>query len=442
MTYDLTTGNVFRRLIYFSLPYFLSYFMQTLYSLVDLLVVGMYHGTATVAAVSVGSQVLHMMTVMIVGLSMGATVRIGFAIGQGDSERAAQTIGNTVIFFVIFALISTGVLLFYTSPITLLMMTPPESVTETIQYLTVCFAGIPFVVAYNVISAIFRGTGDSKTPMIFVAIACGVNIILDFLLVAGFHMGALGAAWGTILAQAFSTVCALFWLKHRPLGLTFRKKCFYPKSALLREISIAGIPIALQDGFIQVAFLFITMIANSRGVEIAAGVGIVEKVISFLFLVPSSMLSSISAIAAQNIGAGKVNRAKKTLFHGLRFCIIYGIAVFAYCWFFPETLLGLFSKDSAVITYGCQYLSAYAIDCIFAGIHFCFSGYYCGCGHSGISFLHNFLSILLVRIPGTYFASKFFATSLFPMGLAAPCGSILSCLICLLFYHYLNRKGG
>ena len=197
----------------------------------------------------------------------------------------------------------------------------------------------------------------------------------------------------------------------------------------------------MQDGLIQVAFLLITVIANTRGVTIAAGVGIVEKIISFLFLVPSSMLSSISAMTAQNIGAGKFVRVRKTLNYGFAICLAYGIIVSAYCWFFPETLLRLFSDDPDVIIYGCQYLSAYALDCVFAGIHFCFSGYYCGCGHSGVSFFHNLISIMFVRIPGTYLAAQVFPASLFPMGLAAPCGSILSALICAIFYFILKKRG-
>ncbi len=441
MSYDLTTGNLFRRLISFSLPYFLSYFMQSLYGLVDLFVIGLYNGTATVAAVSIGSQVMHMLTVMIVGLAMGATVRIGFAVGQKDQERAAKTIGNSVTFFACFALICMVLLLICTNGIAGLMQTPPESMKETIQYLRICFAGIPFVVAYNVISSIFRGKGDSKTPMVFVAIACFVNIVLDFLLIGGFHWGAVGAAWGTVLAQAVSVGCALLWLRRRPLGFPFYKESFRPKAAVLKEITVVGGPIALQDGLIQVAFLLITVIANTRGVTIAAGVGIVEKIISFLFLVPSSMLSSISAMTAQNIGAGKFVRVRKTLNYGFAICLAYGIIVSAYCWFFPETLLRLFSDDPDVIIYGCQYLSAYALDCVFAGIHFCFSGYYCGCGHSGVSFFHNLISIMFVRIPGTYLAAQVFPASLFPMGLAAPYGSILSALICVIFYFVLKKRG-
>lgn len=437
---DLTTGSVSKTVILFALPYLLSCFMQTFYGMVDLFVVGLYNGSETTTAVSIGSQVTHMLTVMIVGLAMGSTVKIGRAVGAKDERSAKKAIGTTVIFFIFFAAAITIILTLLTRPITNIMMTPYEAFDETAIYLLICFAGIPFIVAYNVISSIFRGTGNSKQPMYFVAVACITNIVLDFLFIGTFGLGAAGAALGTVCGQAVSVFAALFVLFKKGLGLQIAKSDFRIHKSILTDIIKVGVPIALQDGFIQIAFIVITVIANSRGLIMATSVGIVEKLIGFMFLVPSAFLSAISAITAQNLGAGKKIRAKQALRYGLLITVVWGIICVVYNQFLPQTLVGLFTKDNAVVMAGCDYLRAYAFDCLFAAIHFCFSGYFCGSQKSGISFLHNIISIIAVRIPGAYFASLWFPDTLYPMGLTAPLGSLLSALICVVFYLYYNHK--
>lgn len=437
---DLTTGSVSKTVILFALPYLLSCFMQTFYGMVDLFVVGLYNGSETTTAVSIGSQVTHMLTVIIVGLAMGSTVKIGRAVGAKDEHSAKKAIGTTVIFFIFFAAVITIILTLLTRPITNIMMTPYEAFDETAMYLLICFAGIPFIVAYNVISSIFRGTGNSKQPMYFVAVACITNIVLDFLFIGTFGLGAAGAALGTVCGQAVSVFAALFVLFKKGLGLQIAKSDFRIHKSILTDIIKVGVPIALQDGLIQIAFIVITVIANSRGLIMATSVGIVEKLIGFMFLVPSAFLSAISAITAQNLGAGKKSRAKQALRYGLLITVVWGIICVVYNQFLPQTLVGLFTKDNAVVMAGCDYLRAYAFDCLFAAIHFCFSGYFCGSQKSGISFLHNIISIIAVRIPGAYFASIWFPDTLYPMGLAAPIGSLLSALICIGFYLYYNHK--
>lgn len=431
---DLTTGSVSKTVILFALPYLLSCFMQTFYGMVDLFVVGLYNGSETTTAVSIGSQVTHMLTVIIVGLAMGSTVKIGRAVGAKDEHSAKKAIGTTVIFFIFFAAAITIILTLLTRPITNIMMTPYEAFNETAIYLLICFAGIPFIVAYNVISSIFRGTGNSKQPMYFVAVACITNIVLDFLFIGTFGLGAAGAALGTVCGQAVSVFAALFVLFKKGLGLQIAKSDFRINKSILTDIIKVGVPIALQDGLIQIAFIVITVIANSRGLIMATSVGIVEKLIGFMFLVPSAFLSAISAITAQNLGADKKSRAKQALRYGLLITVVWGIICVVYNQFLPQTLVGLFTKDNAVVMAGCDYLRAYAFDCLFAAIHFCFSGYFCGSQKSGISFLHNIISIIAVRIPGAYFASLWFPDTLYPMGLAAPIGSLLSALICIGFY--------
>ena len=431
---NLTTGHVGKVMMRFVLPYLLSCFMQTFYGMADLFVVGQFHGSEVTTAVSVGSQVMHMMTVIIVGLAMGATVQIGRAVGAGDRKKAAQTMGTTVVLFSAFAILLTALLLVLTNPIIHVMMTPEEAVADTRYYLLICFAGIPFIVAYNVISSVFRGIGDSRRPMYFVAVACVVNILLDFLFIGGFGMGAAGAALATICGQAVSVLLAFVFMKRKNFGFAVTGKEIRIQRELFWDILKVGIPVAVQDGLIQVAFVVITIVANSRGLVAATSVGIVEKLISFLFLVPSAFLSAISAITAQNMGAGKPERARKSLGYGLLITVSWGLLCSLYNQFFPETLVGLFTKDAEVLTGGASYMRAYSFDCLFAAIHFCFSGYFCGEGKSGISFIHNMISILLMRVPGAYLASIHFPETLYPMGWAAPLGSLLSAIICIGFY--------
>ncbi len=444
MEKNLTNGSVFKNLIFFSLPYLLSYFLQTLYGMADLFIIGQFEGVASTTAVSIGSQIMHMLTVMIVGLAMGTTVSIGQAVGANDRKKAAKSIGNTVTLFMMVSLGLTAVALLFVRPIVSVMSTPGEAVDGTIGYLTVCFIGIPFITAYNIISSVFRGLGDSKSPMYFIAVACAANIGLDYLFIGVFGLGAVGAALGTTLSQGISVAISLFVIIKRKL-ITVKRNDFKPSPKVMKKLLSIGLPIALQDGLIQIAFIVITVIANRRGLNDAAAVGIVEKVIGFLFLVPSSMLSSVSALGAQNIGAGKPKRAVSTLRYAVLICVCFGLVVAVSVQFTAEHIVLFFTdKNTAggaeVVRLGGQYLRGYIWDCIFAGVHFGFSGYFCACGKSFISFLHNILAIVLARIPGAYITSKLFPTTLFPMGLATTAGSLVSVLICVTAFALIRRK--
>lgn len=439
MERNLTSGSVLSNILYFSLPYLLSYFLQTLYGMADLFIIGQFDGVAGTTAVSIGSQIMHMLTVMIVGLAMGATVNIGHAVGAGDRKRASLVIGNTATLFMAVSVPLTILLICLVKPVVMVMSTPAEAVSGTAVYLTICFAGIPFITAYNVISSVFRGLGDSKSPMYFIAVACVANIILDLVFMGVMDMGPAGAALGTTLSQTISVAVALAAIVKRRL-ISISRSDFRPCREHIRRILNIGVPVALQDGFIQIAFIVIMIIANQRGLNDAAAVGIVEKIIGFIFLVPSSMLSTVSAVCAQNIGAGKLDRAAKTLRYAIFIAAGFGLTVSVIIQFIAEPVIGLFSSDAAVITMGGQYFRGYIADCMFAGIHFCFSGYFCAYGKSGISFLHNFLSVLLARVPGAYLASKMFADTLLPMGLAAVAGSILSVIICTIAFVWIRKR--
>lgn len=440
MQKDLTSGSVLKNLIYFSLPYLLSCFLQNFYGLADLFITGQFNDSDTITAVSNGSQIMHMITVIIVGLAMGTTVIISQSIGGNDNKKASKTVGNSITLFMVVSILLTIVLLFSMDGIIKVMSIPKESILQTKDYLTICFLGIPFITAYNIISCIFRGLGDSKSPMIFVAVACGINVILDLIFIGPMSMGATGAALATVIAQTASVIFAFISIKSKETGISITKNDLCPEKNIMGNILKIGIPVSLQDGLIQVSFIIISIIANRRGLVIATSVGIVEKIIGFLFLIPSAMLSSISAIAAQNIGAGHKKRARQTLKYGTLISVTFGLFFAIICQFASEPILDIFSNDSKVIVMGAQYLRSYSFDCAIASIHFCFSGFFCAYGKSLISFVHNIASIILMRVPGAYLTSKYFPDSLFEMGMAAPLGSLISVLICVGFYMYLRRR--
>ncbi len=468
----LTEGSVAARLVAFSLPFLMANFLQTLYGMADLFIAGQFNGADVITAVSIGSQIMHMITVIIAGLAMGTTVLTARAVGACKERDAGLCAGNSLLAFLIFSVFATAILFVFCPQIVALMHTPPEAVGETLSYLGICFLGIPFISLYNSVSAVFRGAGDSKRPLYFVAASCLVNIILDVFFMGPLALGSRGAALATVLSQAFSAFLAAFVLfargkrgasgdacgetlggasggaDGRPGACGSSGACvrilrgdFRMDAKVLKALLQIGLPVSAQDGFIQVSFLVITIIANSRGLSVAAAVGIVEKIICFLFLVPSSMLSAISALAAQNMGASLHARARHTLYAGMAIASAFG-ALFALAFQFASVpFVSLFTHDAEVVQLGGQYLRSYVFDCFFAAFHFAFSGFFCAYGYSLLSFVHNTVSILLVRIPGAYFAAKYFPGTLYPMGWAPAIGSLLSSLICLGFYLLLKRNG-
>lgn len=437
---DLTHGSIFGNIMSFSLPYMLAYFLQILYGLADLYVIGQYCDVDSTTAVSNGAQVMYMVTVVLIGLAMGTTVLTARAVGAKDNPRARAIVGNTITMFAVIAAVLMVVLLCLRGWIVGVMDTPTEAVSGMEHYLTVCFIGIPFIIAYNIIASIFRGLGDSKSPMYFVAVACVVNITLDYLFIGFFGLGAMGAALGTTLSQMVSVLFAIVAIRRHRGVLDISRSDLRPRSDVIKNILKVGLPIAMQDGFIQISFLAITVIANQRGLIDAAAVGIVEKFIGLVFIVPSAMISTVSAISAQNIGAENMERAKRTMHTAMMITTGYGVVVAVVLQLVPQLAVGLFTDNPQVLAQGADYLRGYVWDCIFAGMHFCFSGFFTACGYSIISFVHNSISIVCARIPLAWLSSTFYPDTLYPMGLSTCAGSVLSCLICVGAYWWVRKN--
>lgn len=439
-THSFTEGKIFSPLIRFALPVLLALFLQTMYGAVDLLIVGQFGGNLSdvyVSAVATGSQVMQALTVVITGLAMGLTVFVGKEIGAGQRDRAGKIIGSGICLFAIIALAVTAVMLFTAPSLSKVMHAPEEAFKQTVLYIKICSAGAIFIVAYNLVGSIFRGIGDSKMPLLTVAIACVLNIAGDLLLVSVFHMGAAGAAIATVFAQAVSVLLSLIIIKRRKLPFSFSVKYIRPLGAYIKEILKLGIPIALQDLLVNISFLVIIAIVNSLGLTASAGVGVAEKLCGFLMLVPSAYMQSMSDFVAQNVGAGKPKRAKKALFCGIISSLVVSVIMAYFTFFHGDLLAGIFAKDADVISAAADYLRAYAIDCLLTSFLFCFIGYFNGCSQTTFVMLQGIIGAFGVRLPASWLMSKQADVSLFHIGLATPASSLVQIILCGVYFCVL-----
>ena len=440
MTHDLTKGSIIKTMIWFSIPYLISVFLQTFYGLADLFIVGQFNHEDVITAVSMGSQIMHVIILVIAGLSVGTTVTIGRSLGEGNKEKIPVYIGNSTILLVVTALVLTPILILLTDPILTVMQTPLEAYQPSRDYIMICFAGMPFVAIYNLISSIFRGLGDTKSPMIFVAISGVVNIGLDYVFVGPMQMHAAGAALATVISQALSVVISLVFLIRNNKELGVKRASFRFDRDIFGQLLHIGTPLAVQEMLVEISFLFITAIANSRGVLVAAAVGVTEKSMSFLFLVPIALQATIAPMVAQNAGAQLHDRGRKILKYGVIFVLIYGLIIGVMIQFTASGMIGLFTSSEEVIRLGTQYFRVYAFDTAIASIHFCISGYFNAYEKSIYVFVHNMISTFGVRVPAAYLASIWFPETLYQMGLAAPLGSIASVIICSIMYFKISKS--
>lgn len=434
---DLTQGSVPKVLLRFAMPFLIANVLQALYGGADLFVVGQYDDAASVAGVAIGSQVMQTITGIILGLTTGTTILIAMGTGAKDDRKVAATIGTSVYFFTVTGIILTLVMVLFHRPIAALMHTPEEAMADTLHYILICSAGIPFIMGYNVVCGILRGLGDSKSPLYFVGLACIINIGADFLLVGGFGMRAAGAAIATVLSQGISFLTALWFLHRRGFHFEFTRRDIRFHKDLSRRIVTLGAPIALQDALINVSFLIITVIVNQMGVIASASLGVVEKIIIFAMLPPTAMAAAVATMTAQNYGAGLIQRMSRCLYSGIGISLVFGVSVCMYSQFLPETLTGIFTNDPAVIEMAAGYLRGYSIDCVMVSFVFCINSYFSGQGNSWFPMIHSMIATFLFRIPLSYLCGKIDPTDLVLMGYAPPLSTLVSLLIC---FWYLKRN--
>lgn len=433
---SLVEGDVKKSLLRFTVPFLAATLLQFTYGAADLIIVGQFDPTgAGVAAVTTGSQLMQTFTSLLMGLASGGTVLIGQYWGAGRREDVSKTIGTMFTFFTVLAVVMTAIVTLGTNFFTALMQVPAPAVESARQYLFICGCGVIFITGYNMVSGILRGLGDSKHPMMFVAIACVANIIGDLILVGPLNMGAAGAAIATVAAQALSLALSLFILRQRDFPFDFARKSFRIAKDKLRGLVRVGTPVAVQNILVSVSFLIITGVVNGMNlVAASAAMGTASRVVDFCMMGPIAFYSAISAMTAQNIGAGREDRAKSTLKWGVFFSLIFGVVMFTLIVLFPQQAIGIVNRNPEVMALGVLCLYGFSLDCILVAFIFSFNGFFGGCGRTGFTMINNLIATFLVRIPFTLIVASLPNPSLFLIGLASPAASLLQIFIQLIYY--------
>ena len=442
---SFTEGPIVSRLVRFALPVLGALILQAMYGAVDLMVVGRFAEKADVSAVSTGSQLMMGLTGIITGLSMGSTVLLGQTLGRGsveggDPDAPGRVVGGAVCLFGMAALLMSAVVTALAGPLSRLLNAPQEAFSQTVGYVTVCALGMLFIAGYNVLAGLFRGMGDSRTPLMAVVIACVCNITGDLILVKGLRMGSVGAALATVLSQGLSVLICLPIIHRRGLPFAFSRKHVGFHRDVIRETVRLGAPIALQDLLVSVSFLGIVSIVNSLGVVVSAGVGVAEKLCSFVLLIPSAFMQSLSAFVAQNTGAGRDDRSRRAMLAGMLISFSMGLVIGTFAFFRGDLLAGLFAKDPDVVAAGAEYLKAYAIDTLLVSFFFCFNGYFNGLGETRFVMAQGLVSAFLVRLPFSWLMSRLRPVSLFRIGLAIPLSSLCQIAMCLFWYWRIHGE--
>lgn len=436
---DFTQGSILKKLFWFMLPILGALILQAAYGAVDLLVVGKFGSTAGLSAVSTGSQVLNLVTFVVTQFAMGITVLIARYIGEKKTGQIGEVLGGAAV---VFTIISIGLFIFmvcFARPISVLMQAPTEAVSLTTVYVRICGSGIFFIVAYNVLAAIFRGLGDSRSPLIFVFVACIVNIVGDMLLVAGLHMDAAGAALATVLAQAVSVVCAIVMLIKKKLPFSISKSDFRLNKQCRKFLEI-GLPLALQEFLTQLSFLALCAFVNRLGLEASSGYGVACKIVNFAMLIPSSLMQSMASFVSQNVGAGNKKRARQAMFTGIGVGAAFGCVVFCIVMFKGDVLAGCFSNDAAVIQKGFEYLKGFAPETIVTAVLFSMVGYFNGNNKTLWVMIQGLTQTLLVRLPMAYIMSIQPNASLTNIGLAAPTSTVVGIVLNVIFFIHMSKK--
>lgn len=433
-----TQGSILQKLFWFMLPILGALILQAAYGAVDLLVVGRFGSTSGLSAVSTGSQVLNLVTFVVTQLAMGITVLIARYLGEKRPDRIAPVLGGAAVVFALISVVLFALLVGLARPISVLMQAPAESLDLTVSYVRICGGGIFFIVAYNLLSAIFRGLGDSKSPLLFVLVACVVNIFGDLLLVAGLHMDAAGAALATVFAQTVSVVCAVVILWKKKLPFTLKKTDFRFNSQCRKFLEI-GIPLALQECLTQISFLALCAFVNRLGLEASSGYGVASKIVNFAMLVPSALMQSMASFVSQNVGAGNQKRAKQSMFTGIGVGLGFGVVVFTLVMLKGDLLAGFFTSDAAVIEKGFAYLKGFAPETIATAVLFSMVGYFNGNQKTVWVMVQGLVQTLLVRLPMAYLMSIQPNASLTKIGLAAPASTLVGVILNVGFYIYMNR---
>ena len=436
---DFTQGSILKKMIKFMIPILGALVLQAMYGAVDLMIVGQFGTTSGLSGISTGSNIMNLATFVVAGLAMAVTVQISKYIGMKNEERIARLLGATIALFSVISVVVSVVLIVFAPQLSVLMQAPEEALDLTVQYVRICGAGFLLITAYNTISSVFRGLGDSKSPLIFVAIACCVNIFGDLVLVAGFHLNVIGAAVATVAAQGISVLLSVLIIRKKKLSFHIRKQdiCFNEE---IKGIFKIGTPIALQELLTQLSFLALCAFVNSLGLAASSGYGVASKIQGFVMLIPGSLMQSMSSFVSQNVGAGKEKRAFRAMLTGIGIGAVVGVFVFIGVVFYGDVLAGIFTNDAAVVQEAFNYLRGFALEAIVTAILFSFMGYYNGHARTFWVMIQGLVQTFIVRLPMAYIMTMQPDASLFKIALSAPSATIFGIVLNVAYYFHYRKQ--
>lgn len=433
MEKNLTEGSIYKSLLSFSIPFIIANFIQALYGAVDLVVIGFFTDTSGLSAVSIGTQVMQIVSGMILGLTMGGTILVGQYYGAKREEDIRKTIGTIFSSGIIISVLITILMFLVVNPLLNILKTPEPAYVDARNYVLIASSGVIFIFGYNAISAVLRGLGDSKSPLYFIGVACICNIILDIIFVGKLNLRTSGAALATILSQGISMILAIIYLKKKKFMFDFNIKNFSIDKIKARRLFTLGFPLSLQEVLLWGSFLVIVAIANSMGVAESAAVGIVAKIETFAMLPPMALSYAMSALAAQNLGANKPERAKKSLNISIVLSFVFSLFFFAWAQIYPESMMHIFKADESVTLAGVEYLRSFSFDFMLVAFKFNLNGFLNGCGATTFAMINGVFSSVFVRVPLAYILGLYISKSMLGLGAAAPIASIISVIVSLLY---------
>ncbi|MBQ9767181.1 MAG: MATE family efflux transporter [Lachnospiraceae bacterium] len=436
---DFTRGSILNKMLHFMFPILGALILQAMYGAVDMLIVGRFGSGAGPSAVSTGSSVMNLLTFVLCALASGVTILIGRYLGEKNNHKIGPLLGRSIAFFLAFAIVFTVVLVVFAEPAARLMKAPEEAVDLTVQYIRICGGGFIFVMLYNLISCVFRGMGNSKLPLIFVGIACVVNIVGDLLLVAVFKLDVAGAAIATVAAQAVSVILSLLIIKKQQFPFTLKKEDIRFGREILDFLKI-GTPIALQEFLTNLTFLALCAFINNLGLDASNGYGIAQKVQSFVMLIPSAIFQCMASFVAQNVGAGKEDRAKKGMLYGMAVGCGIGVVIGLLAFFKGDLLASVFSTDEKAIVRAFEFLRGFAPEAVVTSILFSFMGYFNGHSRTLFVMAQGLAQSFLIRLPMSYIMSIQPDASLAYIGLAAPTATVFGIVLCFIYYKKMQKQ--
>ena len=428
MTEGSPTGHIFA----FALPLFLGSLLQQLYNMVDSWVVGRYVGDAALAAVGIGFPVIFMFTSLFTGMANGGTVVIAQFYGAGRMDRVRDAVDTVYTIFVVSVVPLTALALLLVKPLLWLLRVDPAAYDDAWLYLVIVCAGLVGTIGYNTNAGIMGGLGNSRTTLLFLAVAAVMNIVLDLLLVLRFGMGVAGVAIATIFSQAFSWLFGVVYINRRYPEIAIHPFCFRFDRALFRDVMKIGLPTGLQMSLVSVGVMAVMSKVNVYGKSFMAGYNVGNKLDQLAFLPVQALSNAVTTFVGQNIGAQKPERVRRGVRSSLIMSVAWSCAMIAVLVPLRQELVGFFSPEPEVIRGGALYLAEVLPFFPFFGVMFCLNAAMRGAGEAVFPMADTVLSLILVRVPVCYWLADAFGRDAIYLGVGA--GWLIGFLAAVAYY--------